>query len=620
MTWHHAMERYGSDKPDLRFGLELVDLSEVFAATEFRAFQADVVKGIRVPGEGDTGRSAARRAHRPRQGARRRRARVDARAGRTARSSRRWRSSCPRPSARARRRDWRRAPATCCSLAAGAAAHVANHVLGTIRLDLGRPPVHEGGRCGCLLGRRLPALRGARRRRHADPRAPPVHRCRTPTTSSCSSTARARSCSRVRSLVVRPRAERLGARLGQRADPRLRPAAADLRAARHRRRAPRGRRFGFLLDAFRFGAPPHAGFAFGIDRLVAILAGEDNIREVIAFPKTQSGADPLTGAPTPLETGAAARARAHGREVKGGEPEAPAMSANLFAAAVEDRLQRRAPLAARLRPRHLDDVVGQEHLLGPGKPLRTLIESDRLSSVVLWGPPGTGKTTIARLVAGATEQAFEPLSAVSAGVKDVREVAERARSRLGEHGQGTILFLDEVHRFNRTQQDALLPHVEEGLIVLVERDDGEPVLLAHRPAPLTLDALPPRAPGPRRAPDAAREGDRRPARPRGRARDRHGRGARAHRRPRRRRRSARADLARGRGRARGRVRARRRWGWTTPRPPSHSAHCATATTSTTTSSPPSSRASAAPTRTRACTGWPACSRPARTPASSRAVS
>ena len=156
-------------------------------------------------------------------------------------------------------------------------------------------------------------------------------------------------------------------------------------------------------------------------------------------------------------------------------------SDDLFAAALEERLAERAPLAARMRPRSLDEMVGQDHLLAPGAPLRALVESGRLSSLILWGPPGTGKTTLARLMAAAVGTAFVPLSAVSAGVKDVRQVIDEARSRLGERGQPTILFLDEVHRFNKAQQDALLPAVEEGLLTLIGATTENPFFEVNAP-------------------------------------------------------------------------------------------------------------------------------------------
>ena len=150
-------------------------------------------------------------------------------------------------------------------------------------------------------------------------------------------------------------------------------------------------------------------------------------------------------------------------------------------AALRERLDAQAPLAARMRPTSLDEMVGQAHLLGHGAPLRALIETDKLSSILLWGPPGTGKTTLARVVASQTDRHFVALSAVTAGVKDVREVIESARSLLAEEGRGTILFLDEVHRFNKSQQDALLPAVESGLLTLIGATTENPFFEVNAP-------------------------------------------------------------------------------------------------------------------------------------------
>jgi len=140
---------------------------------------------------------------------------------------------------------------------------------------------------------------------------------------------------------------------------------------------------------------------------------------------------------------------------------------DLFADAARERMQEVAPLALRLRPRTLDEFVGQKQILGESSALRLAIAEDRVGSMILFGPPGSGKTTLARIVAETTGAAFEELSAVSASVSDVRAVLTRARDRLGGSGERTILFLDEIHRFNKAQQDALLPGVEEGLVTLI---------------------------------------------------------------------------------------------------------------------------------------------------------
>jgi len=296
LTWHQAMARFGSDKPDLRFGLELADVSEVFAATEFRALQAEVVKAICVPGLGDASRS-----------------RVDGlveRAKQLGAAGLVWirvgeHGSLDAPTLKFLSAPEQlglvdvtgAAPGDLLLIAAGP-HRLVDHVLGALRLELGRPPVHEGGlRLAWVVD--FPLFEAL----DDEGRPVPAHHPFTmphPDDLELLFHGTGEELLRVRSLAYdlvlngwelgsgsvrihdRDLQERVFGLLG------IAPEVARAR-------------FGFLLDAFRYGAPPHAGFAFGMDRLVAILAGEDNIREVIAFPKTQSGADPLTGAPTPVE-------------------------------------------------------------------------------------------------------------------------------------------------------------------------------------------------------------------------------------------------------------------------------------------------------------------------------
>jgi putative ATPase len=148
--------------------------------------------------------------------------------------------------------------------------------------------------------------------------------------------------------------------------------------------------------------------------------------------------------------------------------------ADLFAASEEQNRQQVQPLAARMRPRSLSEFVGQQHFLGEGKLLRRMLTARRLGSVILYGPPGTGKTTLARLLAQETDSRFRQLSAVTSGVKDVREVLEEARNEVAAGGRPTLLMIDEIHRFNKAQQDALLPDVEEGVVILVGLTTSNP--------------------------------------------------------------------------------------------------------------------------------------------------
>ena len=296
MTWQESMDRFGVDKPDVRFGLELVDVSEVFGATEFRAFQTEAVKGIRVPGEGATGRG-----------------RLDAlteRAQKLGAAGLVWmrvqeHGSLESPVAKFLGESEQlgvvdamgAAPGDLLLLVAGD-WRLVDDVLGQLRLDLGRPPVAEGG-LQFVWVVDFPLFEGI-----DDAGRPiPAHHPFTmphPDDLGLLSTATGEELLAVRSLSydLVLNGWELGSGSVRIHSPDMQQQVFTcLGITPEQAQA----RFGFLLDAFRYGAPPHAGFAIGIDRFTAVLAGEENIREVTAFPKTQSGADPLTGAPTPLE-------------------------------------------------------------------------------------------------------------------------------------------------------------------------------------------------------------------------------------------------------------------------------------------------------------------------------
>ena len=296
ITWHEAQNRYGSDKPDTRFGMQLTDLGEVFGATEFRAFQAPVVKGILVSGQGDMSRAQLDKL-------------ID-RAKKLGAGGLVWMrvqdgGVLDAPVAKFLSEAEQlglvdtmgAVPGDLLLLAAGE-RRVVDHVLGTLRVDLGRPPVNEGG-FQFLWVVDFPLFEGI----SDDGKPIPAHHPFTMPHPDDVELLEKGSGDEL--LAVRSQAYDLvvnGWELGSGSVRIHRPdvqkriftllgISADEQQSR----------FGFLLDAFRYGAPPHAGFAFGIDRLTAILAGEENIREVIAFPKTQSGADPLTGAPGPID-------------------------------------------------------------------------------------------------------------------------------------------------------------------------------------------------------------------------------------------------------------------------------------------------------------------------------
>jgi len=154
---------------------------------------------------------------------------------------------------------------------------------------------------------------------------------------------------------------------------------------------------------------------------------------------------------------------------------------DLFEEQRKAALRRVQPLAVRMRPQNLDEFVGQQHFIGPGRLLRRLLDADRLASAIFYGPPGTGKTTLAQIIAQRTQAAFESVNAAAIGVKEVRAILERARERLATSGERTVLFLDEIHRFNRAQQDVLLGDVEDGIVILIGATTENPFFSVNAP-------------------------------------------------------------------------------------------------------------------------------------------
>jgi putative ATPase len=154
---------------------------------------------------------------------------------------------------------------------------------------------------------------------------------------------------------------------------------------------------------------------------------------------------------------------------------------DLFSSSAETNLEKEAPLAARMRPRNLEEFMGQDEIIGPGRLLRRAIEADRLRSMIFYGPPGTGKTTLARIIANTTSAVFESINAVTAGVADIRRLISEARERYQLYQRKTILFIDEIHRFNKSQQDALLPAVEDGTVLLIGATTENPLYEVNSP-------------------------------------------------------------------------------------------------------------------------------------------